>query len=624
MRPCIISFNKVSKTYFNDIDTSRSRAMVELVVGYPFNPNGLRKGEFHALRDVSFSLEEGENLLVLGTPDSGKSTLARLICGLTRPTTGRVEVDGRVRMVKNTKLGGTPFMKLSEYARLVAMLCGADSTNLTDICREVMELCGARDLADKKLANVPSGYVKSITFYTSVLIDSDIYVFDENLVNKDTGLARVCAERIHHIFQNRTGVVVSKKIPSVDIDFQQALILHEGELVSGGDPQTVVSEYREFFVYQKRGILLPPLPSVDTSTEKKETRQKKEADKGKEKRKVVDKKTRLELEVEKELMRMLESNKPIIAGPFLSAVGRELLYWIPFIRWITSHYKVDKERITAFSRAGADLWYRDVSARYIDVFDIVSPQEHEMKQKERVERTGKLKQTTMSDYEVELLEQAAQRYGMEDYEVLHPSLMYRFFSPFWKGKKTLEWLFDHAVYDTFQVDEHTEPLGLPQDYVAVRFDYIPYFPDTSVVRFFIRKLVGALAEEFEVVAVNTGIVVDTLVDCDMLLADRFQRSGDIVTHRNNLEIQTQIISRARAFIGTQGGVSSIAPFCRTRSFTFYTSSINSFMKHIELSRALFSKYSPGSSIFTITGISADGMAEQLKHSIGGRQADRDE
>ena len=604
----IISLEGVKKTYFDDIDVSRNRAMVELVVGKNHR-GGLREGEFYALKDISLEVEKGESLLVLGTKGAGKTTLARLICGLTCPTEGTVNVKGSKRLVNSNKLGSTPFMRLKEYVRLVAMLCGTDGKDLQNLCEEVLRFCGYLDMADKKLTNVPIECLKKVTYYTSILIDSDIYLFDENLVVGDMEFIQMCEERLYDILQNRTIVAILSKMPPIEVDFDRAILLDGGEIVCEGEPSEVMAEYRELMSQQKCKATVQSAASFDTFDEDEEegTEQKEED--------TIDTGANIDPEIEKEILKAINSDKPIIVGPYLSAVGRELLYWIPFLKWIISFYDVDRSRIIALSRAGADLWYRAISNRYIDVFDIVSHEEHLKKQKERISKTGTMKQFTITSYDRELLERAAEIAGVKDYEVLHPSLMYRLFTSVWAGNQSMEWLFEHTKYERFQIDGALMGIELPDRYIAIRLDHSVYFPDTEFVKFFVKEIVDRLSAHFEVVPVNTPYSVEMLDDCDILLDKKFQRFSDILNHRNNLMIQTEIVARSAAFFGTQGGLSSLAPYCGIKGVTFFARSKGFYPVHIEVAQHLLAKCAPGSEVFALFDISPDKVLEELKQVI---------
>src|SRR5688572_32227402 len=82
---------------------------------------------------------------------------------------------------------------------------------------------------------------------------------------------------------------------------------------------------------------------------------------------------RTEWQIERELAAIARGRGPIIAGPWLSEVGFEALYWIPFLRWFEDRYRVDPGRVIALSRGGVADWYRDVAERYVEIFDHVDP-----------------------------------------------------------------------------------------------------------------------------------------------------------------------------------------------------------------------------------------------------------
>src|SRR5207237_7231339 len=66
---------------------------------------------------------------------------------------------------------------------------------------------------------------------------------------------------------------------------------------------------------------------------------------------------------------------PIMVGPWLSEVGYEALYWVPFVRWFARQYEVDPSRLVAVSRGGVSAWYADVAHRYVEQFDLFTPEE---------------------------------------------------------------------------------------------------------------------------------------------------------------------------------------------------------------------------------------------------------
>ena len=82
---------------------------------------------------------------------------------------------------------------------------------------------------------------------------------------------------------------------------------------------------------------------------------------------------RAEWGVERDIARVVSGSEPIIVGPWLSEVGYEVLYWIPFVRWIQSQYDVPPDRLVVVTRGGAASWYSDITSNAVEMFDLMSP-----------------------------------------------------------------------------------------------------------------------------------------------------------------------------------------------------------------------------------------------------------
>ena len=131
------------------------------------------------------------------------------------------------------------------------------------------------------------------------------------------------------------------------------------------------------------------------------------------------------------------------------------------------------------------------------------------------------------------------------------------------------------------------PPGLPSEYVAIRFYFSQCLPDTPSNRALISDTVKSVAARLPVVLLNTPFSVDDHVDA----APDAPATGSIarfLTPENNLAVQTAVISRARAFIGTYGGFSYLAPLYGVPSVTFYSES-TFFEQHLEFARRTFAQ-----------------------------------
>lgn len=264
--------------------------------------------------------------------------------------------------------------------------------------------------------------------------------------------------------------------------------------------------------------------------------------------------TRAAWQVEREIDDIVRRDRTIVVGPWLSEVGHEVLYWIPFLRWVRAAFRLDSARLVAVSRGGVAAWYEGIATRYMEIWNDVDPTEFARRTAER----GVTKQVEVSAFDREVLAKVESRLG-ESVEVLHPSLMYRLFSLFWSGHRPLSFLDSHTRYAPIVPPRLLDASLLPTEYVAVKFYAARSLPDTPDVRRSLRWLVDCLAERSPVVLLDTGLVLDEHADYGFDLTKRVVSARSWMTPATNLGIQTQVIAGATAFVGTCGSVAWLAP-----------------------------------------------------------------
>jgi len=130
--------------------------------------------------------------------------------------------------------------------------------------------------------------------------------------------------------------------------------------------------------------------------------------------------------------------------------------------------------------------------------------------------------------------------------------------------------------------------------VAVRFYFNDAFPDTAANRRFVDELVSALAESTDVVVLTPSEQIDDHQDVPIARRGRVHHVAQWMSPRTNLEVQSQVISRARAFLGTHGGLSYLPPFYGVKSLSFYSDPASFSQQHLELARRVFTRLRPGS------------------------------
>lgn len=268
---------------------------------------------------------------------------------------------------------------------------------------------------------------------------------------------------------------------------------------------------------------------------------------------------RAEWRVEREIARVVSGSGSVIVGPWLSEVGYEALYWVPFVRWVKSTYHVKAERLVVVTRGGASAWYRDITPQAIELFDLIPAEEFAARNAARAAQDGgTLKQHRPSPMDEEILELVKQREGLGSARVLHPSLLYRLFHQFWLGHRPASFLERRTKYSLIDPPPLTLP-ALPRDYVAVKFYTAASLPPTPANRRLLQSIVLKLAETTDVVMLDTGLTLDDHDDYTFEAAARVHSVRDVLRPENNLAVQTAVIARARSFVGTCGSVAWLAP-----------------------------------------------------------------
>ena len=306
---------------------------------------------------------------------------------------------------------------------------------------------------------------------------------------------------------------------------------------------------------------------------------------------------RLEWGIEEEIERLVARGRLLVAGPWTSEVGFETLYWLPFLRWAMTAFRLTPDRLVAVSRGGVGGWYAGIADRYLEIWDDMDPADFARRNGARAE----VKQYEPSDLDRDILANAARRLGTRDFDVIHPGLMYRLFRLYWSGQRAMSFVDAHTRFTTAESAAFIDPARLPRDYVAVKLYAARSLPDTPEVRRLLRTLVARLAVRSSVVLLDTGLA---LADDH---ADYALEGGNVVSARewmtpqNNLGVQTQIIAGARAFVGTCGSLAWLAPRLGTDTSALY---VDAAFLHAHLAVAMRAHHKLGAGRFAAADLRA--------------------
>jgi hypothetical protein len=303
----------------------------------------------------------------------------------------------------------------------------------------------------------------------------------------------------------------------------------------------------------------------------------------------------------RELRRLARGSEPIVAGPWLGEVGFELLYWVPFLAWVAEEFGIDSSRIVVMSRGGTREWYGGVASRYYDALEHLSPDEFRRRNNERVEAQGEQKQGAMSAFDRELLTPVLREAGIDERRVLHPSLMYRMFQPYWWGHAGLDWVDAHTRHKRLPRPGATPALDrLPRGYAAVKFYYNASFPATAANRRVARDVLADLQSKGPIVSLSTGLTIDDHEAWEEEASLAAYGISDDLAPATNLALQSAIVARADAWFGTYGGFAYLAPFHGVPAVAYYSNRAAFSARHLRLAEHVFACLSD-TSLLTLRG-----------------------
>jgi ABC-type polysaccharide/polyol phosphate transport system ATPase subunit len=208
---------------------------------------GLFRGKrhrFYALRNVSFSVKQGENIALVGANGAGKSTLLSLAVGLAEPDDGKIRIDGRIIGLLELGSGFHPDLTGRENIFLNASLLGLSKTRTHEVFDSIVEFSEIGDFIEEPLRTYSSGMMLRLAFSVAVHLDPDFLIVDEVLAVGDQSFQTKCFDKIAEFRRNgKTLLCVSHSAAVVQQLCERALWLDHGELIADGKTEDVLKMY---------------------------------------------------------------------------------------------------------------------------------------------------------------------------------------------------------------------------------------------------------------------------------------------------------------------------------------------------------------------------------------------
>ena len=202
--------------------------------------------EFWALQDINAEIGEGETWGLLGHNGSGKSTLLKCVAGIIQPTTGRIEVRGRLAALLELGAGFHPDLTGRENVFLNASLLGLSRREIERRFDEIVAFAELEQFIDNQVKYYSSGMYMRLGFAVAVNAEPDVLLVDEVLAVGDEAFQRKCLDRVRHFQrEGRTIVFVTHAPDLVRQICQKAIVLDHGREVASGSPGTAIRSFRE-------------------------------------------------------------------------------------------------------------------------------------------------------------------------------------------------------------------------------------------------------------------------------------------------------------------------------------------------------------------------------------------
>ena len=212
----------------------------------------LIKGELHfkdfiAVNNISFKVKKGEVFGIVGTNGSGKSTTLKMISGILKPTSGKINVCGNIAPLIELGAGFDGELTARENIYLNGAVLGYSKKYIDENFDRIVDFAELREFLDMPIKNYSSGMVARIAFAIATVITPDILIVDEILAVGDFLFQEKCEKRINELMDGGTTVViVSHSIDQIERLCERVLWIEKGNIKMLGETKEVCAQYRQY------------------------------------------------------------------------------------------------------------------------------------------------------------------------------------------------------------------------------------------------------------------------------------------------------------------------------------------------------------------------------------------
>jgi lipopolysaccharide transport system ATP-binding protein len=206
--------------------------------------NSKSSEEFWALKDVSFEIKRGESVGIIGRNGAGKSTLLKLLSRITAPTTGRIELDGKVASLLEVGTGFHPELTGRENIYLNGAILGMRRGEIKSKFDEIVDFAEVEKFLDTPVKHYSSGMYVRLAFAVAAHLEPDVLVVDEVLAVGDASFQKKCLGKMRDVSQSgRTVLFVSHNMGAITQLTTRCILLAKGQVAYVGDPAVAIEKY---------------------------------------------------------------------------------------------------------------------------------------------------------------------------------------------------------------------------------------------------------------------------------------------------------------------------------------------------------------------------------------------
>ena len=200
--------------------------------------------DFYALKDVSFNVQPGESIGIIGRNGAGKSTLLKVLSRITPPSKGKIILRGRIASLLEVGTGFHPELSGRENIFLNGSILGMKRKEIQSKFGEIVDFSGIEKFLDTPLKHYSSGMQLRLAFSVAAFLEPEILVIDEVLAVGDAEFQKKCMGKMEDVSKSgRTVLFVSHNLGAVKQLCSKAVYLHQGQIKEYGESEQVISKY---------------------------------------------------------------------------------------------------------------------------------------------------------------------------------------------------------------------------------------------------------------------------------------------------------------------------------------------------------------------------------------------